>query len=920
MTRRNRGFKIISFGCLPYPQKGVFNGRVNQFDKHMKAGFLLAGLILLATDALAATVTVSTSVDEVNGNTTSIANLIATPGGAGISLREAIIAANNTPGADTITLPAGTYQLTRAGDDSTCVNGDLDINGSLTLTGADSGTTFIQGANASGSFGIGDKVIGINQDGTFTNLTVFISGVTIRYAHNANLISPSFSYTGGGVDIFLTGVGNNITFSNCVIADNENVNAYGGGVNVDSGNSGLPGDPAVNTVNRGTVSFINCTITNNRTLSTVNTASGGGINLFADIHNVILTNCVIANNWASTNTGSSTGPGGGLYIRHTYGGTVTVANCNITNNVSGANGGGVVSAVKQTLNITGGIISGNSSRSGGGGFTCATDAGATTVTNVTISGNHADTSIGGGILDTATALLTLKNCVITNNSSVTGGGINVSGGTLVANYCRIVNNTATTGSAVAESGVSASASVMNNWWGTNAPAALMSGTITFTPWLQLTHTANPNTIFIPNTTTLTASFLTNSAGTAIPVANLSTLIGLPITFNNPVRGTLSGAQATIQSSGTATATFTPTYAGAGTADAKVDNATATAAITIPTGVVSINRVQTTPTNLASVQWTVTFTNQVTGVAAGNFSLVNSGLGGAPGITGVSAVGGTPAASWTVTASTGSGSGTLGLNMVNGTGVASIVNLPFTGQVYTIDLVPPDTSITAQPPSPTNSASASISFTGSDTGVGVASFQYQLDGGGYVTGASPANFTGLSNASHTFNVRAIDGVGNTDASPATVTWTVDTIPPTVNCSTDMIVTANGYCPPAVSYSVSVSDNLAIATATTNPASGSVFPLGTNTVTLTATDTAHNTNFCTFKVIVLPGAAPQLSIVRSGTNVVVSWTNSYGCYTLQYASAIASNSWSLYPGPFVTNNGTIYVTNSAPLTNRFYRLLY
>jgi hypothetical protein len=353
----------------------------------------------------------------------------------------------------------------------------------------------------------------------------------------------------------------------------------------------------------------------------------------------------------------------------------------------------------------------------------------------------------------------------------------------------------------------------------------------------------------------------------------------------------------------------------------VDSQAVTASVTIPTGVASINRVNASPTNLASVSWTVTFSNAVSGVTSGNFSLVNTGLGGVPAISSVTAVGGAPAAAWTVTASTGSGSGTLGLNMVNGTSVsATLVNVPFTGQVYTIDLVAPDTSITAQPPPLTNSSYASFSFTGSDTGVGVASFQFQLDGGGYSTFASPVTMSGLSSGAHTFNVRAVDSAGNTDASPATVTWTVDTIPPTVNCSSDITVTANGYCPSNVTYTVSVSDNLALSLATTNPVSGSVFPLGTNTVTLGARDTAGNTNFCTFKVIVLPGAAPQLAIVRSTTNVVVSWTNLFPCYTFQFAPVLASNSWSSYPGPFTTSGGKVFVTNSAPFTNRLFRLFF
>ena len=53
--------------------------------------------------ALLSTVTVSTANDVLDGDTSSIANLVANPGGDGmISLREAITAANNSPGLDII--------------------------------------------------------------------------------------------------------------------------------------------------------------------------------------------------------------------------------------------------------------------------------------------------------------------------------------------------------------------------------------------------------------------------------------------------------------------------------------------------------------------------------------------------------------------------------------------------------------------------------------------------------------------------------------------------------------------------------------------------------------------------------------------------------------------------------------------------
>src|SRR3954470_19895017 len=62
------------------------------------------------------------------------------------SLREAIVAANGSPGADVITLPAGTYTLTigGAGEDA-AATGDLDITDGVTVNGAGAATTTIDG-------------------------------------------------------------------------------------------------------------------------------------------------------------------------------------------------------------------------------------------------------------------------------------------------------------------------------------------------------------------------------------------------------------------------------------------------------------------------------------------------------------------------------------------------------------------------------------------------------------------------------------------------------------------------------------------------------------------------------------------------------------------------------------------------------
>ncbi|MFK8113887.1 MAG: DUF4347 domain-containing protein, partial [Rubripirellula sp.] len=81
-----------------------------------------------------ALITVTTTDDENDGDTSSISALLASSGGTGISLREAIIAANNTAGDDTIVLGDGVYDLTIAGDaEQAAATGDLDITSVITI-------------------------------------------------------------------------------------------------------------------------------------------------------------------------------------------------------------------------------------------------------------------------------------------------------------------------------------------------------------------------------------------------------------------------------------------------------------------------------------------------------------------------------------------------------------------------------------------------------------------------------------------------------------------------------------------------------------------------------------------------------------------------------------------------------------------
>jgi hypothetical protein len=96
----------------------------------------------------------------------------------------------------------------------------------------------------------------------------------------------------------------------------------------------------------------------------------------------------------------------------------------------------------------------------------------------------------------------------------------------------------------------------------------------------------------------------------------------------------------------------------------------------------------------------------------------------------------------------------------------------------VDATAPDTIIDPpNPANPSNATSATFQFHGDDS-AGINGFECELDGGGFTSCSSGVNYTGLSDGSHTFQVRAIDTAGNVDPTPASFTWMVDSVQPSV----------------------------------------------------------------------------------------------------------------------------------------------
>lgn len=280
-------------------------------------------LLLLAAShpaipAQAATITVSTSDDEVNED-------------GDCSLREAIIAANTDTavdacpagdGADHIELPAATYTLTITGannDDAT--RGDLDILDDLTITGEGRASTII---DANGD----DRAVHILVDAG----SVEISRLTVRGSH------PSY------IGAILVDEGT-LNLVNSRVSENEDIGVavYQSAVlNVVNSRIYSNEQGGLLLTQNATATVLNSTVSGN------NGYGGAGI---SNAGYLFVVNSTISGNSASNN-------GGGIYNAHQLPDTVLI-NATVTGNSADASDGGGIDSEWGTTTVKNSIIAGN---------------------------------------------------------------------------------------------------------------------------------------------------------------------------------------------------------------------------------------------------------------------------------------------------------------------------------------------------------------------------------------------------------------------------------------------------------------------------------------------------------------------------------------------------------------------------------
>lgn len=143
----------------------------------------------------------------------------------------------------------------------------------------------------------------------------------------------------------------------------------------------------------------------------------------------------------------------------------------------------------------------------------------------------------------------------------------------------------------------------------------------------------------------------------------------------------------------------------------------------------------------------------------------------------------------------------------------------------------------------------------------------------------------------------DANGNTSTCSQDVVVTDDENPTILGCPTDIDVTpASSDCSPEVTWNIPQADDNCSATLSSTHNSGDSFPVGTTTVTYTATDASGNTFSCSFDVTITPSdlvLSIDPSTVVCGANV--------SCNGATDGTATANVSGGCLPYTYAWSNG-------------------
>jgi len=409
-------------------------------------------------------------------------------------------------------------------------------------------------------------------------------------------------------------------------------------------------------------SSVNSTIMNVTFSSNSSAGGGGGI---ANMNGTLsISDSTISNN-------ESAGYGAGIINGNP--GTITVTHTTFANNTAVHDGGGINSA--GSLIVTNGIFIGNTAYLGGGILVAD---GTAIVTNSTFTGNSTSGLAGGaGIMNAGgSAVVTVTNSTFNNNYADGGGGALFNGGTLNLTNSTLLNNTAYVGGGI-ENFNNGTLNVTNSTMYGNSVELSGGGIYSDSGTVILHNTIVANSVNANCSGIITADAFNLDTDGSCSNATTSALIKLSTLADN------GGPTQTMALQTGSSAIDT----GDDVNCLKIDQREVTrpqgshcdiGAYELDTNspsVLSIIRASATPTSVSSVDFIVTFSEPVTGVDATAFFLTTTDVVG----TSISTVmDDGDHITYTVTVITGSGDGTIRLDVVDNNSIMDAANNPLGG--------------------------------------------------------------------------------------------------------------------------------------------------------------------------------------------------------------------------------------------------